>query len=59
MDASVAAGAVLKMGGSGLGGLFYPPTLLTGVSEAMPCFREEVFGTVVAVAKWVPGFAEH
>jgi len=49
---AVSSGATLEMGGSPHGGLFYPPTLLTGMTQGMPCIREEVFGPVVAVAKF-------
>lgn len=50
---SVAAGAHLVTGGNPhkLGGLFYEPTILTEVTEDMPCFKEEIFGPVVAVRK--------
>ncbi len=30
---------------------FYPPTILTDVSEKMPVFREETFGPVIAITK--------
>lgn len=51
---SVAAGAHLVTGGNPhkLGGLFYEPTILTEVTEDMPCFKEEIFGPVVAVRKF-------
>ncbi|MGA2052138.1 MAG: NAD-dependent succinate-semialdehyde dehydrogenase [Opitutales bacterium] len=51
VDASVAAGATLRLGGSPVPGPgnFYPPTLLTGVRPGMPVFDEETFGPVAAV----------
>jgi succinate-semialdehyde dehydrogenase/glutarate-semialdehyde dehydrogenase len=51
VDASIAAGAVLRLGGSPLPGPgnFYPPTLLTNVRPGMPAFDEETFGPVAAV----------
>jgi succinate-semialdehyde dehydrogenase / glutarate-semialdehyde dehydrogenase len=51
VDASVAAGAKLRLGGapqSGPGN-FYPPTLLTNVGPGMPAFDEETFGPVAAI----------
>ncbi|HSM44997.1 MAG TPA: aldehyde dehydrogenase family protein, partial [Acidimicrobiia bacterium] len=30
-------------------GAFYPPTLLTGVTDGMPVYREETFGPVATV----------
>lgn len=50
---SVAAGAHLVTGGRPhkLGGLFYEPTILTEVTEDMPCSQEEIFGPVVAIRK--------
>ncbi|MFE2235829.1 aldehyde dehydrogenase family protein [Streptomyces sp. JL2001] len=45
---SVAAGAVLRCGGVP-DGPFYPATVVTGVTRAMPVFTEEVFGPVAPV----------
>jgi benzaldehyde dehydrogenase (NAD) len=45
---AVAGGAVVRAGGSHQG-LFYRPTVLTGVRPGMRVFDEEVFGPVVAV----------
>ncbi|MGV9317168.1 aldehyde dehydrogenase family protein, partial [Streptomyces sp. NPDC003691] len=45
---SVAAGAVLRCGGTH-DGPFYRPTVLTGVTREMPAFREEIFGPVAPV----------
>lgn len=47
---SVAAGARLLVGGTYKGN-FYAPTVLADVTPAMPVFREELFGPVVAVTK--------
>lgn len=50
---SVAAGAKLLLGGTlpDGPGAFYPPTLLTDVTEGMPAFDEETFGPVAAVIR--------
>jgi succinate-semialdehyde dehydrogenase/glutarate-semialdehyde dehydrogenase len=48
---SVSEGASLRLGGtipSGKGA-FYPPTVLTNVSQTMTAFREETFGPVAAI----------
>ena len=47
---SVAAGARLLAGGIYKGN-FYSPTVLADVTPAMPVFRDELFGPVVAVTK--------
>ena len=44
--AKVAIGAQIPGGSSGF---FYPSTVLTNVTEEMPCFYEEVFGPVASV----------
>jgi succinate-semialdehyde dehydrogenase/glutarate-semialdehyde dehydrogenase len=31
-------------------GYFYPPTILTGVTDDMDCFREEIFGPLAAIS---------
>lgn len=51
VERSVAAGAELVMGGEmpDRDGAFYPPTLLAGVTDGMPVYREETFGPVAAV----------
>jgi succinate-semialdehyde dehydrogenase/glutarate-semialdehyde dehydrogenase len=51
VDASIAAGAKLRLGGSPIPGPgnFYPPTLLTNVRPGMAAFDEETFGPVAAV----------
>jgi benzaldehyde dehydrogenase (NAD) len=45
---TVAAGAVLAAGGRSAG-LFYRPTVLSGVTPQMPAYAEEVFGPVAPV----------
>ena len=52
VQAAVAAGARLEMGGAGLdvpgmAGQFYQPTVLSGVTPDMAIAREEVFGPVL------------
>jgi benzaldehyde dehydrogenase (NAD) len=44
----VAAGAEILVGGVHEG-LFYSPTVLAGVTQDMPAFREEIFGPVAPV----------
>ncbi len=50
---SVAEGAECILGGSvpDRDGFFYPPTILTEVSEGMPAYEEELFGPVASVIK--------
>lgn len=45
---SVAAGAKVLTGGK-RDGLYYPPTILTGVRPGMPAFDEEIFGPVAPI----------
>jgi benzaldehyde dehydrogenase (NAD) len=45
---SVAAGAKVAVGGTH-DGLFYTPTVLTGVTPEMPVFTEEIFGPVMPI----------
>ncbi len=45
---TVAAGADIRAGGVH-DGLFYSPTVLAGVTQDMPAFREEIFGPVAPV----------
>jgi succinate-semialdehyde dehydrogenase/glutarate-semialdehyde dehydrogenase len=49
--ASVAAGAVLRLGGEppDRPGAWYPPTVLADVRPGMPAFDEELFGPVAAI----------
>jgi succinate-semialdehyde dehydrogenase/glutarate-semialdehyde dehydrogenase len=51
VDASVAAGAKLRLGGAPIPGPgnFYPPTVLAGVRPGMAVFDEETFGPVAAI----------
>ncbi len=51
VEATVSAGARLVLGGEipEGEGAFYPPTLLAGVRDGMPVYREETFGPVAAV----------
>lgn len=51
IEQAVAEGATLACGGpvAERGGLFVPPTILTGVTPEMTIAREEVFGPVLAV----------
>src|SRR5207244_865336 len=51
VDASVAAGAELVLGGKipGGRGYFYPPTLIAGARRGMPVLDEETFGPVAAL----------
>ena len=48
VTSTLAAGAQLRAGGTH-DGLFYTPTVLAGVSQEMPAFREEIFGPVAPV----------
>jgi succinate-semialdehyde dehydrogenase/glutarate-semialdehyde dehydrogenase len=51
VDASVAAGARLLLGGKRIGdrGNFYAPTVLTDIPQAAPANAEETFGPVAAL----------
>jgi succinate-semialdehyde dehydrogenase/glutarate-semialdehyde dehydrogenase len=53
VERSVSSGAHVVVGGKPLNGkgYFYAPTVLDGVSETMPAFREETFGPVAAVIR--------
>lgn len=48
VDRSIAAGAKLEVGGTHEG-LFFAPTVLSGVVPGMAAFEEEVFGPVASV----------
>jgi acyl-CoA reductase-like NAD-dependent aldehyde dehydrogenase len=52
VDESVAAGAVLAVGGGSIDGpgYYFEPTVLTGTAPGMPAFDEETFGPLAAVA---------
>jgi succinate-semialdehyde dehydrogenase/glutarate-semialdehyde dehydrogenase len=54
VQASVAAGAKVALGGGAheLGGCFYQPTVLTGVTSEMAVFRNEIFGPVAPVVRF-------
>ena len=45
---SLAQGATLRTGGT-RDGLFYQPTVVTGVKPGMPLFEEEIFGPIAAI----------
>jgi betaine-aldehyde dehydrogenase len=54
VQGAVAAGATVRLGGAplevpGLGGQFYQPTVVAGVTPDMAIAREEVFGPVLSV----------
>lgn len=51
VDDAVAKGATALTGGKALegDGYFYPPTVLTGVSEGATMFHEEIFGPVAPI----------
>lgn len=52
VDDAVQKGATVVTGGTAhaLGGLFYQPTVLSGITPAMTIAREEIFGPVVALS---------
>ena len=45
-------GGELLLGGEGLGGLFWQPTVITGVTDDAVMTREETFGPVVGIARF-------
>jgi succinate-semialdehyde dehydrogenase/glutarate-semialdehyde dehydrogenase len=47
-----ANGAELVLGGQGLGGQFWEPTVLTGVTATMAMSSEETFGPIAGVARF-------
>jgi succinate-semialdehyde dehydrogenase/glutarate-semialdehyde dehydrogenase len=53
VERSLSSGAHLVVGGKPMNGkgYFYAPTILDGVNDAMPAFREETFGPVAAVIR--------
>src|SRR5262245_29882141 len=53
VEGSITRGASLLCGGKPLEGkgAFYPPTVLSGVTEGMPAFDEETFGPVAALTR--------
>lgn len=48
VEAACSAGATLEVGGK-YSGLFFEPTVLSGVDENNPAFNEEIFGPVAIV----------
>ncbi|WP_196140208.1 NAD-dependent succinate-semialdehyde dehydrogenase [Aliikangiella sp. G2MR2-5] len=54
VQVSLAKGAKLELGGkpSRLGVCFYPPTVLSDVTNDMPAAREEVFGPLVSLIRF-------
>ena len=53
VEASITKGARVLCGGKPMEGkgAFYPPTVLSGVSQGMPAFDEETFGPVAAITR--------
>lgn len=53
VEDSIAKGASVLCGGKPVDGkgAFYPPTVLSGVTEGMPAFDEETFGPVAALTR--------
>jgi succinate-semialdehyde dehydrogenase/glutarate-semialdehyde dehydrogenase len=51
---ATARGATVSIGGKrhALGGTFYEPTILTGVTPEMKIFREETFGPVASLIRF-------
>lgn len=54
VEDTVDLGAQVVLGGSvhPAGELFFQPTILTGVTDDMPCFKEEIFGPVLGIQKF-------
>ena len=54
IDDALAKGAKIAVGGRAhaLGGTFFEPTVLTGVTTAMSCAREETFGPVAPLFRF-------
>ncbi len=54
VQASIESGAKVALGGGPheLGGCFYQPTVLTGVTSEMAVFRNEIFGPVAPVVRF-------
>jgi succinate-semialdehyde dehydrogenase/glutarate-semialdehyde dehydrogenase len=54
VQASVESGARVALGGGphAMGGCFYQPTVLTGVTSEMAVFRNEIFGPVAPVVRF-------
>ena len=45
-------GNVAHLGGACSSGYFYHPTVLTGVTPEMMCFREETFGPLIPLFRF-------
>lgn len=54
MDDALAKGAAVEYGGKPhqLGGTFFEPTILTGVTEDMRVFNEEIFGPIAPIMRF-------
>ncbi len=52
VDEAVAKGATVVTGGRASGGLFYPPTVLTDVTNDMAIMHEETFGPVAPLVRF-------
>ena len=54
VDEAISKGAKVVTGGSkhDIGDLFYKPTILTDVTTDMECMQDEIFGPVVAIARF-------
>ncbi|XP_048739146.1 succinate-semialdehyde dehydrogenase, mitochondrial-like isoform X2 [Ostrea edulis] len=49
---AVSKGAKVVCGGKSMGGNFYEPTILTGVTGDMRCAKEEIFGPIAGIIKF-------
>ncbi|QUW23120.1 NAD-dependent succinate-semialdehyde dehydrogenase [Sporosarcina sp. Marseille-Q4063] len=49
VDDAKEKGARIELGGNAKGGLFFEPTILTGVSDDMICMTDETFGPVTPI----------
>ena len=52
VDETVAAGAKVVCGAFSPGGLYYAPTLMTGITPSMPISKQEIFGPVAPMMKF-------
>ena len=52
LDDALAKGAEIAVGGQPMDGLFFQPTVLTGITPDMIIAREEVFGPVAPIARF-------
>lgn len=53
VDDAQGKGAAVALGGTGKGGLFFEPTILTNVTDDMVCMQEETFGPVLPISTFV------